>query len=90
LVRRIACGGTGFTPAGANGPGLSVARDEAALAAKRQRLIAEASFQNVSGTVAEATGLPGRDQNAEVQLFTFRNDAEMIELVESDIMPHLV
>jgi hypothetical protein len=43
-----------------------------------------------SGTVAEATDLPGRDQDAVVRLFTFRNDTEMIELVASDIMPHLV
>jgi F420-dependent oxidoreductase-like protein len=68
-----------------------LARDEAALTAKRQRLGAAESFRGFSGTVAQATDLIGRYQDAGVQLLissAFRNDAETHELVASDIMPH--
>jgi F420-dependent oxidoreductase-like protein len=68
-----------------------LARDETALAAKRQRLGAAASFHGFSGTVAQAVDLIGRYQDAGVQLLissAFRNDAETHELVASDIMSH--
>jgi F420-dependent oxidoreductase-like protein len=69
---------------------LLLARDEARLAAKRERLGAEASFRGFSGTVAQAVELIGQYQDAGVQLFissSFKNDAETFELVASDIMP---
>jgi F420-dependent oxidoreductase-like protein len=68
-----------------------LARDEAALTAKRDRLGAAAAFRGFSGTVAQATDLIGRYRDAGVQLLissAFKNDAETFELVASDIMPH--
>jgi F420-dependent oxidoreductase-like protein len=68
-----------------------LARDEAALAAKRERLGAAAAFRGFSGTVAQATDLIGQYRDAGVQLLissAFRNDIETHELVASDIMPH--
>jgi F420-dependent oxidoreductase-like protein len=70
---------------------LLLARDEAALASKSQRLGAAASFRGFSGTVAQAIDLVGQYRDAGVQLLissAFRNDAETFELVASDIMPH--
>jgi len=68
-----------------------LARDEAALTAKRDRLGTATAFRGFSGTVAQATDLIGRYRDAGVQLLissAFRNDAETFELVASDIMPH--
>jgi F420-dependent oxidoreductase-like protein len=68
-----------------------LARDEAALAAKRQRLGAAGAFNGFSGTVAQATDLIGRYQDAGVQLLissVFRGDAETFEFVAAEIMPH--
>lgn len=68
-----------------------LARDESALAAKRERLGAAAAFRGISGTVSEATDLIGQYRDAGVQLLihsAFRNDAETHDLVASDIMPH--
>jgi F420-dependent oxidoreductase-like protein len=68
-----------------------LARDETALAAKRERLGAAQAFHGFSGTIAQATDLIGRYQDAGVQLLihsAFRNDAETHALVASDIMPH--
>ncbi len=68
-----------------------LARDERALAAKRERLGAAAGFRGFSGTVAQAADLIGQYGDAGVQLLigsAFRNDAETFELVASDIMPH--
>jgi F420-dependent oxidoreductase-like protein len=68
-----------------------LARDEAALAAKRERFGAAAAFHGFSGTVARATDLIGQYDAAGVQLLihsAFRNDQETHELVASDIMPH--
>ena len=70
---------------------LLLARDEAALAAKRERLGAAAGFRGFAGTVAQATDLIGQYGDAGVQLLissAFRNDAETFELLASDVMPH--
>jgi F420-dependent oxidoreductase-like protein len=70
---------------------LLLARDEATLAAKRDRLGAAAGFRGFSGTVAQAVDLIGQYRDAGVQLLissAFRNDAETFEFVASDIMPH--
>jgi F420-dependent oxidoreductase-like protein len=67
-----------------------LARNEAALAAKRERLGA-AAFAGFASTVARATDLIGQYDTAGVQLLihsAFRNDQETHELVASDIMPH--
>ncbi len=68
-----------------------IARDEAALAAKRRRLAVPESYYGVTGTVSEITDLIGRYQDAGVQLLissTYKNDAETHELLASDVMPH--
>jgi F420-dependent oxidoreductase-like protein len=70
--------------------GLLIARDEAALAAKRERLGIAAAFPGFFGTVSQVTDLVGRFQDAGVQLFITsiaRNDAETQELFASDVMP---
>jgi alkanesulfonate monooxygenase SsuD/methylene tetrahydromethanopterin reductase-like flavin-dependent oxidoreductase (luciferase family) len=69
--------------------GLLIARDEASLAAKRERL-GGGPFLGVAGTVAQITDLIGAYQDAGVQLFissAFRNDTETFEWLASDIMP---
>jgi F420-dependent oxidoreductase-like protein len=71
--------------------GLLLARDEAALAAKRERLAVPAGFPGFAGTVAQMTDLVGRFGDAGVQLFissAFRNDAETHELLAAEVMPH--
>jgi F420-dependent oxidoreductase-like protein len=68
-----------------------LARDEAALAAKRERIGAARVSPGFSGTVTQATDLIGQYRDAGVQLLissAFRNDRETHELVASDIMPH--
>ena len=67
-----------------------IARDEAALAAKRQRLAVPANYYGVAGTVSQITDLIGRYQDAGVQLFissAYKNDAETLELLAADVMP---
>ena len=67
-----------------------IARDEAALAAKRQKLAVPANYYGVAGTVPQITDLIGRYQDAGTQLLissSYRNDAETFELMASDIMP---
>jgi len=71
--------------------GLLVARDEAALAAKRTRLGAADPFRGFAGTVAQVTDLIGRYRDAGVQLFissAYKNDAETLDLLASDVIPH--
>jgi F420-dependent oxidoreductase-like protein len=71
--------------------GLLVARDEAALAAKRSRLAVPDPFRGFAGTVAQVTDLIGRYRDAGVQLFIFsayKNDAETLELLASDVISH--
>lgn len=67
-----------------------LARDEAALAAKKEMLITRQPFMAFAGTVAQATDLIGRYQDAGVQLLissAYRNDSETHELLASEIMP---
>jgi F420-dependent oxidoreductase-like protein len=69
---------------------LLLARDEAALAAKRARLGASEPFRGFAGTVAGATDLVGRYREAGVQLLissAFKNDMETHELLASDVIP---
>ena len=67
-----------------------LARDEAALAAKRERLIVRQPFMAVAGTLAEVTDLVGQYLDAGVQLLiasAYRNDGETLELLASEIVP---
>src|SRR5271166_6430033 len=70
---------------------LLLARDEAAVAAKRQRLAGRRPLRGFVDTVSEGIDLIGQYQDAGVQLLInsdYRNDAETSELISSDIMPH--
>lgn len=67
-----------------------IARDEAALAAKRRKLAVPGNYYGVAGTTSQITDLIGRYQEAGVQLFissAFKNDAETLELLAADVMP---
>jgi F420-dependent oxidoreductase-like protein len=68
-----------------------LARDAAAVAAKRERLSRRGPLRGFVGTVSEATDLIGRYQHAGVQLLInsdYRNDQETHELFAAEIMPH--
>jgi len=68
-----------------------LARDEAAVAAKRERLSAQGPLRGLVGTPSQAVDLIGLYQDAGVQLFInsdYRNDMETHELMASDVMPH--
>jgi hypothetical protein len=70
--------------------GFLLARDEAALAAKRQRLEVPAQFTGFAGTVAQVTDLIGKYRDAGSQLLissAWRNDPETFELLAADVMP---
>jgi F420-dependent oxidoreductase-like protein len=67
------------------------ARDEAAVAAKRERLAPRGPLRGFVGTVSQAIDLIGKYQDAGVQLLInsdYRNDAETNELLASDVMRH--
>ena len=67
-----------------------VARDEAALAAKRRRLAVPEQYYGFAGTVSQVVDLIGRYQDTGVQLFissAYKNDLETLELFASDVMP---
>ena len=69
---------------------LLLARDEAALRAKRLRLDVPEAFRGVAGTVSNVIDLVGQYRHAGVQLFissAFKNDAETQELLASEILP---
>jgi F420-dependent oxidoreductase-like protein len=71
--------------------GWLLARDEAAVAAKRERLASPGPLRGFVGTVPEAIDLIGQYQDAGVELpivSDYRNDAETRELFVSDVMPH--
>jgi len=71
--------------------GWLLARDEAAVAAKRERLAPRGPLRGFVGTVSEAIDLIGQYQDAGVQLLInsdYRNDAETNDLLASDVMPH--
>ena len=62
-----------------------LARDAAALAAKRERLAARGPLRGFAGTVSEAIDLIGQYQDAGIDR---PNDVETRELFASDVMPH--
>jgi F420-dependent oxidoreductase-like protein len=67
-----------------------VACDDAAVAAKRERLSARGPLRGFIGTVSEAIDLAGQYRDAGVQLLInsdYRNDRETLEIFASDIMP---
>jgi F420-dependent oxidoreductase-like protein len=70
--------------------GWLLARDDAAVAAKRERLAARGPLPSFVGTVSEAIDLIGQYQDAGVELLINgdRNDVETRELFVSDVMPH--
>jgi alkanesulfonate monooxygenase SsuD/methylene tetrahydromethanopterin reductase-like flavin-dependent oxidoreductase (luciferase family) len=66
-------------------------RDDAAVAAKRDRLSARGPLRGFVGTVSQAIDRIGQYQDAGVQLLInsdYRNDLETHELFTSDVMPH--
>jgi F420-dependent oxidoreductase-like protein len=68
-----------------------LARDAAAVAAKRERQAALAPLSGFAGTVSEAIDLMGQYRDAGVDLLIQsdgRNDVETRELFVSDVMPH--
>ncbi len=69
-----------------------LARNAAAVAAKRERLAARGPLRGFVGTVSEAIDLIGQYQDAGVDLLinsnNQRNDEETRELFVSDVMPH--
>jgi hypothetical protein len=70
---------------------LVIARDDAALQAKRARLAVPDPFRGFAVTVPQAIDLIGRYRDVGVQLFIFsayKNDRETLELFASDVMPH--
>jgi alkanesulfonate monooxygenase SsuD/methylene tetrahydromethanopterin reductase-like flavin-dependent oxidoreductase (luciferase family) len=69
---------------------LLLARDEGALAAKRNRLGIPPDLRVNALTVSQVTDLVGRYQNVGIQTFvfsTFRNDQESLDLIASDVIP---
>ena len=71
--------------------GLLLARDEAALKAKRARLAVPDPFRGFALATTQAVDLVGRYQAVGVQLFIcslYKNDEESLELLASDVMPH--
>lgn len=70
--------------------GFVLARDEAAVAAKRQRLALPAQYNGFVGTVSQVTDLVGQYRDAGVQLLIghpYKNDVETLELLAADVMP---
>lgn len=68
-----------------------IAKNEAELKAKMERLEAPQPFRGAAVTVAQATDLIGRYQDVGSQLFiisAYKNDFETLELLVWDIMPH--
>lgn len=70
---------------------LLIARDDAGVQAKRERLGARGPLGDFIGTISEAIDLIGRYHEAGVQLLInsdYRNDTETHELMASEVMPH--
>jgi alkanesulfonate monooxygenase SsuD/methylene tetrahydromethanopterin reductase-like flavin-dependent oxidoreductase (luciferase family) len=68
-----------------------LARDHAAVAAKRQRLAARGPLRGFIGTPAQAIDQIAQYRDAGVQLLInsdYRNDMETHELMEAEVMPH--
>ena len=71
---------------------LLIARDEASLAAKRERLNIGPAFRGFAGTPAAVTDFAGKYRDAGVQLCITsiaKNDIETQELLAAEVMPHL-
>jgi len=71
--------------------GIGAARNEAAVATKRERLAARGPLRSFVGTVSEAIDLIGQYQDARVDLLINAdrpNDVETRELFVSDLIPH--
>ncbi|MBI3362034.1 MAG: LLM class flavin-dependent oxidoreductase, partial [Chloroflexi bacterium] len=69
--------------------GLLLARDEASLKAKRERLAAPDPFRGFAVTVPQAVDLIGQYQDVGVQMFItsiYRNDWETMELLAGEVM----
>jgi F420-dependent oxidoreductase-like protein len=67
-----------------------LARDDPAVAAKRERLAARGPLRGFVGTVSEAIDLIGQYQAAGIELLINgdRHDVETRELFASDVLPH--
>ena len=68
-----------------------LARDEAAVAAKRQRLAARGPLRGFVCTPAQAIDQIAQHRDAGVQLLInsdYRNDMETHELMAAEVMPH--
>ena len=68
-----------------------LARDDAAVGAKRERLSARGPLRGFVGTVSEAIDLVGQYRDVGVQVLInsdYRNDQETLELFASEVMPH--
>jgi alkanesulfonate monooxygenase SsuD/methylene tetrahydromethanopterin reductase-like flavin-dependent oxidoreductase (luciferase family) len=68
-----------------------LARNEAATAAKRERLAARGPLRGFIGTLAQAIDQIGQYRDAGVQLLInsdYRNDMETHELMAAEVMPH--
>jgi F420-dependent oxidoreductase-like protein len=71
---------------------LLIAKDDASLAAKRQRLNIGAAFRGFAGTPSAVTDFAGKYRDAGVELFitsVAKNDVETQELLASEVIPHL-
>jgi alkanesulfonate monooxygenase SsuD/methylene tetrahydromethanopterin reductase-like flavin-dependent oxidoreductase (luciferase family) len=69
---------------------LLIARDDAGVKAKRERLAARGPLRGFLGTVSEAIDLIGHYRKAGVHLLInsdYRNDPETHELMASDVIP---
>jgi F420-dependent oxidoreductase-like protein len=70
-----------------------IARDAAAVAARRARLAAHGSLRGFIGTVSEAVDLIGQYQDAGITLVITGehwDDTETLELFAADVIPHFV
>ena len=68
-----------------------LARDEVAVAVKRERLSRRGPLRGFVGTVSEAVDLIGEYQDAGVELLInsdYRNDMETHELMAAEVIPH--
>jgi alkanesulfonate monooxygenase SsuD/methylene tetrahydromethanopterin reductase-like flavin-dependent oxidoreductase (luciferase family) len=73
--------------------GWLLARNGAAVSAKRERVAGRGPLPSFVGTVSEATDLIGQYQDVGIDLLIVsdpRNDVETRELFVSDVMPHFV
>ncbi len=72
--------------------GVLLARDEAQLQAKRERLNAPEPFRGFAVTVPQAVDLAGRYRDVGVHLMicsVYKNDAETLELLATEVMPRV-